>query len=125
MEFLKERVYTSLNANELKVGSQVFVANSLEMLKRYVTESEITYRLDNIQDEDNPYRFMISNDSCYNLAYLVSEPEEEVERERRLKELEQQIEKMKSDLLELRNDSYDSGMYLRVDELVQKWGIKE
>jgi hypothetical protein len=41
------------------------------------------------------------------------------------KELEAQIEKMKCDLLELRSDSYDTGMYLRVDELIQKWEIKE
>lgn len=27
---------------------------------------------------------------------------------------------MKCDLLELRNDSYDAGMYLRVDKLLQK-----
>ena len=76
MEFDKSRVYTSLNADELKVGSQVFVANSLEMLRRHVAESEITDRLYNIQDEENPYRFMLSNGSCYNLAYFVSEPEE-------------------------------------------------
>ena len=43
----------------------------------------------------------------------------------RVKELEAQIEKMKCDLLELRSDSYDTGMYLGVDELIQKWGIKE
>ena len=39
--------------------------------------------------------------------------------------LKAQIEKMKCDLLELRNDSYDAGMYLRIDELIQKWEIKE
>lgn len=39
--------------------------------------------------------------------------------------LKKQIEKMKCDLLELRNDSYDAGMYLRVDELIQKWETKE
>ena len=43
----------------------------------------------------------------------------------RVRELEAQIEKMKCDLLELRNDSYDAGMYLRIDELIQKWEIKE
>ena len=42
-----------------------------------------------------------------------------------IKQLEAQIEKMKCDLLELRNDSYDAGMYLRVDELMQKWEIAE
>lgn len=42
-----------------------------------------------------------------------------------IKDLTAQIEKMKSDLLELKEDSYDAGMFLRVDELVQKWEIKE
>lgn len=40
-------------------------------------------------------------------------------------ELKEQIKKMKSDLLELKSDSFDAGMFLRVDELVQKWEIKE
>lgn len=40
-------------------------------------------------------------------------------------DLKSQIEKMKCDLIELRDDSYDPGMYLRIDKLIQKWEIKE
>ena len=107
MEFDKSRVYTSLNADELKVGSQVFVANSLEMLRRYVAESEITYRLYNIQDEENPYRFMLSNGSCYNLAYLVSEPEE--------KKLKWTDLKMGDIIRKKYEDGYRSATVIRID----------
>lgn len=33
MEFDKSRVYTSVNADELKVGSEVICANNLDSLK--------------------------------------------------------------------------------------------
>ena len=36
MEFDKNKVYTALNADELKVGSKVIVANYLESLKAQV-----------------------------------------------------------------------------------------
>ena len=40
MEFDKSRVYTIVNADELKVGSKVIVADSLGLLKRLVELSD-------------------------------------------------------------------------------------
>ena len=36
MEFDKTRVYTALNADELKVGSRVIIGNTIEELKNRV-----------------------------------------------------------------------------------------
>ena len=38
--------------------------------------------------------------------------------------LEDQIEQMKKDLIELRSESFDAGMYLKVDELCRKWNVE-
>jgi hypothetical protein len=76
MEFQKERVFTALNADELKPGSKVIVADSLSRLKRYVTTGDrVIDTLSGIDTEDVCCRFLV-NGSRYALAYLVSEPEE-------------------------------------------------
>lgn len=73
MEFDKSRVYTPLNADELKVGSKVIVANDLKCLKDRVERNcEIT-ELTGILEEDNTYRFCANYKECA-LAYLVEEP---------------------------------------------------
>ena len=75
MEFLTERCYTALNADELKSGSKVFTADSLGELKRYVTtEKRIIDTLGGVDTEDCCCRFLIDG-ARYALAYLVSEPE--------------------------------------------------
>jgi len=82
MEFDRSRVYTAFEADELKVGSTVILADSSDALKRYVNEIEYVtplephvYRLEIIQPECFPARFSACNRS-YNFAYLISEPEE-------------------------------------------------
>lgn len=79
MEFDINRVYTAVNADELKVGSKVVCANTIKDLKRKVAENEIT-EIIAIKDECFENRFSIWSISNtilgYALAYLISEPEE-------------------------------------------------
>lgn len=72
MKFDKSRVYTALNADELKVGSKVVLSCILSNLKRYVEDNEIV-TLTDILGEDEEYRFVSGND-CGTFAYLVEEP---------------------------------------------------
>lgn len=74
MEFDKSRVYTALDADELKIGSKVFTADTLGRLKQYVTtEDRVIDTLSGIDDEDVCCRFLV-NGVRYALAYLLSEP---------------------------------------------------
>ena len=74
MEFQKERVFTTLNADELKVGSEVIVADSIDELKQYVEHDCETSIITDIMPGYYSDRFN-SDDRKYNLAYLISEPE--------------------------------------------------
>ena len=79
MKFDKSRVYTALNADELKVGSKVIVADSVRALKNAVKDEDACI-LQRIASESNAFRFIISSKDSeipYSLAYLVEEPEEE------------------------------------------------
>ena len=79
MEFDKNRVYTALNADELKIGSRVVVADNITDLKKKVSNDECSV-LSNILSGDWIYRFEVNTpdrDAIQHcLAYLVSEPEE-------------------------------------------------
>ena len=77
MEFDKSRVYTALNADELKVGSKIILADNLSFLKERVThDAEYVTTLANVRREDYASRFIgADNGAAYTLAYLVSEPE--------------------------------------------------
>ena len=78
MKFDKSKVYTSLNADELKVGSEVIVANTIDELKQYVESDCYTDTIDCIMPEYFSDRFN-SNNKYYNLAYLISEPIEKID----------------------------------------------
>lgn len=70
MEFDKSRVYTALNADELKVGDKVIVADTLTKLKEKVQEDADIFNLVFVFPEDAELRF--SDGNCgWNLAYLV------------------------------------------------------
>lgn len=73
MEFDKSRVYTALNADELKVGSKVVVANSLGVLKEKFNREDTTTKLLGIKSEQTANRFEVDK-GLYLLAYLVEEP---------------------------------------------------
>jgi len=76
MEFNKSRVYTALNADELKPGDKVIVADDLDTLKRCVKDNSPINTLRMIGDEDYLFRFDVE-DNCvsFALAYLVERAE--------------------------------------------------
>lgn len=76
MEFQKERVFTALNADELKIGSKVICANTLDSLRRKVNECEQITEVKEILEEDNERRFRTTFSGLWPLVYLVSKPEE-------------------------------------------------
>lgn len=87
MEFDKSRVYTILNADELKVGSKVICGFSISHLKEQVDEGEKIAEVDDIFDEDFEKRIHVHFNggySAYPLAYLVSEPEPEPKEKRKI-----------------------------------------
>lgn len=78
MDFDKSRVYTALNADELKIGSEVIVADTLHLLKEMVQSNYETSILEKIYCDDCGCRFGTGGSIGFALAYLVSEPEEKV-----------------------------------------------
>ena len=77
MEFLKERVFTPLNADEVKAGSKGYFADSLDTLKRLVSEEGLTDVLNAVYPEKAVERFEKEGGPACILFYLVEEPAEE------------------------------------------------
>lgn len=78
MEFDKSRVYTALNADELKPGSKVVCAFSITDLKKRIDEGEQITEVHRILNEDVEQRINVYYGDAYlnyPLAYLISEPE--------------------------------------------------
>ena len=81
MEFDRSRVYTALNADELKVGSKIIVGNTIGNLKELVEQNMVVLsdltRIDNVYSDR---RFIVNEDTdrvnAFGFAYLISEPEE-------------------------------------------------
>ncbi len=79
MDFDIKRVYTSVNADELKVGSKVICANTKSVLMGKVeSNDDITELKDVLPDcYTNRFQAYLNEDLInYNLCYLISEPEE-------------------------------------------------
>jgi hypothetical protein len=79
MEFDRSKVYTALNADELKPGSKVIGAFSIYELKKKIDEGKDITEVDNILNEGVEQRIKVyHNDGylSYPFAYLVSVPEE-------------------------------------------------
>ena len=78
MDFDKNKVYTALNADELKVGSTVIVADTMAALKEWVSNyrATIEYRIIEILSEENGYRFKTTNGNTYAFVYLIAPPKE-------------------------------------------------
>lgn len=77
MNFDKSRVYTTLNANELKVGSKVIAESNLSALKESVLKCRLPKTIKKVESsEDLEYRFLCDDDFHYPLAYLVEEPKQ-------------------------------------------------
>ena len=80
MEFDKTRVYSAYNADEVKVGSKGYFADSISELKKKVDEGSELLTLTKIYGEESATRFSVSPISSYILFYLVEEPKEKVYR---------------------------------------------
>lgn len=74
MKFDKSKVYTALNADELKVGSKVIAANTLGDLKSRVERNGTLIQLGRINTEEYQCRFTCDDGIDYAFAYLVEEP---------------------------------------------------
>lgn len=77
MEFDKNRIYTAVNADELKIGSKCIFADTVKGLRRKVEEDadcvETFYRLHNNGGDD----LFVGNDCAYCYAYLIEPPVEQ------------------------------------------------
>ena len=71
MEFDKSRVYTAVNADELKVGSKCIFANNVFTLKDHVRNNYPAEILINVCSETITERFNSDSDEFYSLAYLI------------------------------------------------------
>lgn len=79
MEFDKAKVYTALNADELKVCSKVIIGNTIEELRNRVQNGTTPLTLSEIRSDRYEKRFKVEEykeDSVFSFIYLISEPEE-------------------------------------------------
>lgn len=75
MKFDKSRVYTALNADELKVGSQIIVTDKLSKLEDGISDPRLIKILERVEPASWEHRFLCDDGFHYALAYLVKEPE--------------------------------------------------
>lgn len=78
MEFDIKRCYSAINADELKIGSKVVLADSMQDLKSRVENEDCIMTLTKINDEWYNERFADEDGDSYTLAYLVELPKEKV-----------------------------------------------
>jgi len=76
MEFDKSRVYTAVNADELKIGSKCMFADTLGELRAYIWSDYTGNVLKGIENEHEEERFRDDQDSLWYLAYLIEPPAE-------------------------------------------------
>ena len=77
MEFDRSRVYSAVNADELKPGDKVIVAYDLATLKRCVKDNNPIDTLCRIGEEEYMFRFGVKgNCAAFALAYLVEKKAE-------------------------------------------------
>lgn len=76
MEFDVKRIYTAVNACEVKVGSKVICGDNIFLLKERVEEGDVhIHELTSILAENLATRFRVKDFGDYALCYLVCEPE--------------------------------------------------
>ena len=72
MEFDKSRVYTALNADELKIGSRCVFADTIEELKRRVLNADaFVNTLSRVYTEGEDARFVCEDNIKHLLAYII------------------------------------------------------
>lgn len=76
MTFNKSKVYTALNADELKAGYKVYVSDNMYYLRECVEEGLEPCILTRVLSEKEPKRFCIDDKSNekWQLAYLIEPP---------------------------------------------------
>ncbi len=72
MDFDKSRVYTALNADELKIGSKVIAANNIDSLECKVRNGNDIREVKEILDESYERRFQLDSTGTYPFVYLVT-----------------------------------------------------
>lgn len=80
MELDESRIYTAVNANEVKSGCVGYFADTLSCLRKAVEQEdrEAYGEIKDIGVDSDLCRFYIKGRHCYNLFYLVEEPKTEV-----------------------------------------------
>lgn len=77
MDFQKEKVFTAVNADEVKVGSKGYFGDSIQELKEKIRGSGyVPGILSEIYDEEESCRFQMRDSAAFALFYLVEEPKE-------------------------------------------------
>lgn len=78
MEFDISRVYTMLNADEVKEGSEGYFADTFKDLKDIIARefSERYGKIRKIKAEDYSLRFLREDNYCFCLFYLIKESKE-------------------------------------------------
>lgn len=77
MELDESRIYTAVNANEVKSGCVGYFADTLSCLRKAVEQEdrEAYGEIKDIGVDSDLCRFYIKGRRCYNLFYLVEEPQ--------------------------------------------------
>ena len=76
MIFDKSKVYTALNADELKIGSKCIFANTVQLLRKIVQRDNAhlwAHKLIEIRQDDEAERF-VNKATSTNLVYLIEPP---------------------------------------------------
>lgn len=121
MEFDKSRVYTTLNAYELKIGSKCIFADDLGSLKDFVYEGSEKHTYTLVKIESSYYEKRFCNGyGDFALAYLVEEPKESRRMTNRelAKWLAQGNGQWRSADANLIGMSYSYGMYEDTEEVL-------
>lgn len=81
MKFDKSRIYTMVNADEVKLGSVGYFADNIYSLQQAVQHGNIDTgyfgKVVDIKDIGTGFRFVADNGTCFSLFYLVEEPGKE------------------------------------------------
>ncbi len=76
MEFDKSKIYTAVNADELKVGSKCYFADDIKSLEKQVHDEFDVDVFDNLMESSEKERFKAKSGCTYTLAYLIEPPKE-------------------------------------------------
>ena len=78
MKFDKEKIFTVLNANEVRIGSSGYFADNLRSLRTAAEEeySRAYGEIEEIMDDSYGCRFRKKDGDTYTLFYLAEEPRE-------------------------------------------------